>query len=300
MKFYQSKIILFLAFFGLITSCEKEIKLKESEVKARIVINSIFVAEDTLLVNLSESRNILFNNGGDLPFINNGTVVLKDNNGNTVGNLVHSELGNYYLASPFPESGKTYKIEVTAPNFDAVSAVTTVPSSLGVVTLDTLSTGIDKMRISVTLTDNPNEKNYYSMTVLAIETYTFEISPGVFNTDTEINGGVCSKDVNVQGTSADEEGDKCAEELFFSDALFNGGTHTFKLDKWFNAKNADTMIVKVRSVSEDLFKYKTSLQKYNETSGNPFGEPVQVFTNITNGFGIFSGYSEYIDTLILE
>ena len=33
--------------------------------------------------------------------------------------------------------------------------------------------------------------------------------------------------------------------------------------------------------------------------GNPFVEPVQVYENITNGYGIFAGYSSYKDSIVV-
>ncbi|NUM50252.1 MAG: DUF4249 family protein [Flavobacteriales bacterium] len=36
---------------------------------------------------------------------------------------------------------------------------------------------------------------------------------------------------------------------------------------------------------------KISKNKYDATQGNPFVEPVIIYSNIKNGIGIFAGYS---------
>ena len=59
-------------------------------------------------------------------------------------------------------------------------------------------------------------------------------------------------------------------------------------------------ILKLNYSKEDYFKYKLSLEKYQETAGDPFAQPVQVYSNVENGFGIFGGYSVYRDTLFFE
>jgi len=59
------------------------------------------------------------------------------------------------------------------------------------------------------------------------------------------------------------------------------------------------MVATLSSVSEDYYKYNVTLAKYEQTQGDPFAQPVQVYSNIENGFGIFGGYSSFSDTLII-
>jgi len=48
----------------------------------------------------------------------------------------------------------------------------------------------------------------------------------------------------------------------------------------------------LRTVSEDFYKYKITGSVHDNSSDNPFAQPVNVYKNIDNGFGIFAGYSE--------
>lgn len=42
--------------------------------------------------------------------------------------------------------------------------------------------------------------------------------------------------------------------------------------------------------TEEYFKYLEASKKNNEASGNPFAEPVSLFTNINGGVGVFASY----------
>ena len=51
-----------------------------------------------------------------------------------------------------------------------------------------------------------------------------------------------------------------------------------------------TIIVTLRTVSEDFYNYKITGSLHDNSSDNPFAQPVNVYKNIDNGFGIFAGY----------
>jgi hypothetical protein len=48
-----------------------------------------------------------------------------------------------------------------------------------------------------------------------------------------------------------------------------------------------------KSINHDYYTYLKSLNMYYETGGSedPFAEPVVIFSNIENGYGIFGSYS---------
>ena len=52
-------------------------------------------------------------------------------------------------------------------------------------------------------------------------------------------------------------------------------------------------------IDKPFYKYVVSNEAYQAAHNNPFAEPVQVYTNITGGFGIFSGYSFSSQRLLL-
>jgi hypothetical protein len=56
---------------------------------------------------------------------------------------------------------------------------------------------------------------------------------------------------------------------------------------------ADTVEVWIdlQQVDKSYYLYAVSEQKYQQTRNNPFTEPVQVYSNVKNGFGLFSAYN---------
>ena len=59
--------------------------------------------------------------------------------------------------------------------------------------------------------------------------------------------------------------------------------------------------VRVRSVSKEFYQYLLSFDKYQNYSFDPtFSQPVQVFSNVEKGFGIFGGYTAAGMTFIFE
>ncbi|MBO4741668.1 MAG: DUF4249 family protein, partial [Bacteroidales bacterium] len=75
--------------------------------------------------------------------------------------------------------------------------------------------------------------------------------------------------------------------LLFPARNFSGDTCTLTIefDRDFHTDNL--YYVEVVSISESLYKYLSTLNNYYDSQNNPFTEPVQVFTNIRGGLGIF-------------
>lgn len=89
-----------------------------------------------------------------------------------------------------------------------------------------------------------------------------------------------SKDIwNVLGEYSDEK----EVTLFVSDVpVLNKGSQTsFKEEYW----------LEVTGMSEDYYKYQKSYIKQVNNLDNPFASVIEVYSNLTNGVGIFAGYN---------
>jgi len=60
------------------------------------------------------------------------------------------------------------------------------------------------------------------------------------------------------------------------------------------------LYLNLRTVTEDYYIYNKSLSQLAESNQNPFTLPTTTFTNISNGYGLFSAYSSIIDSIIIE
>ena len=56
-----------------------------------------------------------------------------------------------------------------------------------------------------------------------------------------------------------------------------------------NSYKTLSITLHLQNISKSYYYYRTSLELYKDASRNPFAQPVQVFSNINNGFGIFAG-----------
>jgi hypothetical protein len=100
---------------------------------------------------------------------------------------------------------------------------------------------------------------------------------------------ISSEDIG-QNTCMDSEG------IFLRDDLFDGTNKELSLfvNTMYTQKrvfpNGEVVYPEITlyHVSEAYFKYMKSYMFANMNNGNPFAEPTNVYTNVTNGFGIFS------------
>ena len=54
-----------------------------------------------------------------------------------------------------------------------------------------------------------------------------------------------------------------------------------------------TDILNVRAINAEYFKFYQTLGLQSVLSEDPFAEPVNVYSNIENGFGVFAGYKNH-------
>lgn len=88
------------------------------------------------------------------------------------------------------------------------------------------------------------------------------------------------------------------KNLMISDDLFDGQSYQIKAEfhDW-DAKRGKQYHIELISMNRSGYLYRRSIIDYEDAYGDPFAEPVQIFCNIENGYGIFAGYS--IDTYVV-
>jgi hypothetical protein len=83
------------------------------------------------------------------------------------------------------------------------------------------------------------------------------------------------------------------DKVLFKDDLFDGLNKSFRLEIYKNdlwsQQDSVNLLVKLYSLSYDCFMYMLTAEQAGYDS--PFMEPVVVYTNVKEGYGIFAGYS---------
>ncbi len=293
-------IIFFLISIFFI-SCETVIDVNIPLEPTKLVINSTLIPGEPFRVNLSGSQHILDN--GDYKSVSGAEIKIYEN-GQLLTTLPDSTDGKYISGSFMPKAGKKYSIEARKNGFEAVTAEETLPeksAKIISVKIDTVETNdfgyIEKrLEFDIEIDDEGNTENYYEIIVQRKTTgvrYDFSQEPPVI-TDTTIsvrNLYLQSEDPGL------EEFQNYGQSIYFDDGLFNGKKYHMKIstnsERYYDSKDVldDYYEIYLRNTSEAYYLYRRSTELQNWTEDDPFAQPVQVYNNINNGYGIFAGYN---------
>ncbi|MDX5320358.1 MAG: DUF4249 domain-containing protein [Bacteroidota bacterium] len=282
------KRLLPFLFVMLWMACEREVNLTPPLYQSKLVVNGLLSNEDEIRVMVSTSVTALSNQS---PQILEDAQVEIWEDGNSLG-LGQFDVFDKNFAWPVvPQSGKSYRIRVVHPNYPPVDETLIMPSSKAISSVvyeD--SVGIDTSggtlaAITVIINDPGDEENHYR---LRFEYYSLVV-PGF------IPFSFLSNDAVLRNPATIKEDDG---SYVFNDQLFNGSTRniriTFSRDIAFDVPR---FRVVSEVLSEDLYRYQSSIARYEETKDNPLTEPVFVHSNIRGGLGIWAGKIAERDTI---
>lgn len=99
----------------------------------------------------------------------------------------------------------------------------------------------------------------------------------------------------------------------FNDEFFNGLTFPFAFNRGVQAgsekqddeeergyfKRGDTVVVKFASIDNNVYQYWRSFYNSIGNSGSPFASPANVRSNVKGGLGVWAGYGNYLDTIVI-
>ena len=223
-------------------------------------------------------------------------------------NVLETDLFGAYEIKAVVNEGITYTpgdefvITLNYPGLETATSRAVVPenppavSNISVRRLD--NAGFDDEEVSrLTFTiQDPPEENYYRLRVKLIDrviglssqgdtvsilttapvTFNsgFSEDPSVFSTET----GILISDKSFNGTT--KELTINLESYSTSFEYFGGTEETFV--------NSGSGAMYFEQISEDRYNFDRSLENAGNSGGGPFSTPITVFSNVDNGFGIFS------------
>ncbi len=289
MSMKHVKLILIIFLVPILFSCEKVIPFTGEVTQPKIVVNSLFQSNRPWEVHISSSLSVI--DTGTLSNIENASVVILDNQNNLIEFLDHDSLGFYY-GNTYPEAGQLYKIQVEAPNYVNINAEDQLPDSINISNVDTSSSNIgdnERMDISITFTDPINFQNFYRI----------EIEVGLLYEDDFGNMEYFEFPASMilEDPVFENYGGGPVIQGLFTDNSFDGEEKTIEIQidnivKEFDKDDQleiDHITLLLYNITEPTYLFSKSYQVYESASGNPFAQPVQVYSNVNNGFGIFGG-----------
>ncbi len=271
----------------LLSSCQTVVDIDVPLEDRKIVVNALNNTDSLWRVDLSLSRHILDDVHWNV--VPNAEVSVVD----PASNLVIDQLQltgpeSRYTGSKSPEAGKDYLLRVSVPGYEMVEARERFPTAVPIESVSIDSSGLNsddrRIRMALTFSDPPSEENYYEV-VLIWETF-------------YIMHGDTIRSENLISIEADDpalKGNGGFGNILFRDNFFNGKNYTLALSTFaYSQHYGSSYRIVFKNVSKSYYEYKSTLDLQRSVSGDPFAQPVLVFNNIQNGFGIFGGYNQSV------
>lgn len=313
-------------------SCEEEYVIQNNGFQSKIVVNSVFSPDDSWDVSLTSNRNIHDSNTAILP-LESADVVIYNGDGSVHGYLQHTESGNYTNEDLIPEVDQAYKIEVLASGFKSVEARSCVPNKAQIELEHTTVVDVDgvtSVQVDFSIVDQDDSRNNFYVwevitrevddegsyiiteddevfsTVLSLDNLVDDVSNGdyqskIFITDESFQGGSHSTSFltaytpnEVSYSSIDNSSDPSSDSGSGDDGGDGGNDGGSGTSDDSNIQNQ--VFLKVTTVSEELYNYYKSLETYFQKPlpTQSSGKPVEIYSNVTGGLGIFGGFAEVI------
>ncbi len=321
---YSTYIISVLCL-SFLFSCTKELEFDDSSVTQNLVLNSIITPDSLFSVELSETKSIAGTNTCYHP-VNGATIMLyvddTEKGSLTFKRVTSDSVAVYTYDSYYPQNDKTYRLEVSNTAYDDASCETSIPKPVTIMSLDTISNDNSyEMTYEVTFKDSADVSNYYRILIRETkgyitskwneETQTEDTSIVVYSSlesnylesDDPVFSGTESADDYLLDTEADEN-----EFNIFSDELIDGQTYTLDFTRYgyyFDNSNTETdkgefycLTVLLQSISYDEYMYLNTFANDEWNEGSYLSEPIQVYSNLDTGTGIFAGFSTDSATII--
>jgi len=276
----RNKFLYFFVLFAVLktfTSCEKDIELDFNK-PAKLCLNCVLNPDSTVSARLTLSRDI--ENKNTFESVKGAKILLYEN-GQELDTFTFAGNGNYYL-NYHPIFLNKYEITVSHPDFQTISATTAVPQrplvSHNSDTLEYSEQGhYYSIDVNFSIHDLPGNNSYwlYSKATLNGSTHT----GGGFQ---DINAPFID-DFNREIETEAKYGFVYNYYVRISDEGYDGKALTF------NTTRITGSYMNFVSADEHYNKYiKSSVKARLNSEGDlPFREPVQIYSNIKNGHGIF-------------
>lgn len=253
-----------------------------------LVVNGIIYPNEPYSLMISQTQSVLQD---EYPhFIENAQVIIYQNN------LNYDTLqfdGSQFKAQRFLRTGNSYQFSIKVDGFDEAKTEWTFPERpiLDHLSVEELTVteeyGFEYKTLSATFTINDTQdKSYYLMVIKDKDTgspISWKSRDAVF-----IQSG--SGDINTDNTIQEVD---VYNYIWFNDDLFSGKNREITISIPNYGYGFETQIIEyeifIYGISNDLFEFLRRFKLQDETRSNPFSEPVEVFGNLENAYGVLTG-----------
>ncbi len=289
---------LFLIFVCL--GCETVVEINPPEYTPEPVATSFFSPDSVWSVTLHSSLGINAKGDTSTEYITDASVRIMDGS-NMIEVLNYVGNGEYRAnKGRLPASSTKYTLHVDLPGATSIQATSTAPPPVPF-----SDYSIEKVRetggpfsdniyrLKAVFKDAPNP-NFYQIGIyqyiasgvdsLYLRESVNELHPGwacgyVAAAETEI-------DIEGGGTTG-----SCGDTMVVTDRNFDGGTYPWSAtvevsEEWGRSE----LLLVLSSLSEEYFEYQRTLE-HNLFLDPLLDEPINVYSNVRGGLGVFAGYT---------
>lgn len=242
-----------------------------------LVVNAQLSPGQIPTVEVSNSASVFSNNPNDITVQTDAVVIMKAD-GVFWDTLSYDGMLGYFYAPNAIQPNKNYSIHVAHPDFKTANATTSVPSFVNPVTFEWVDK--DAGRAKLRLTPLTNNRYYFIRFI-----------------DDNFGGAIWFRTASpVLETESDpfsaiDGGDEYFYEGWIRPERMNGAEQEIIVElNNYNWGTLDQVSVQLTVLEEDLFRYQRDLR--NADPDNPFAEPVQVHSNVIDGYGLFSAFAQ--------
>ena len=314
MKKIGKHILLAIALWGMLTSCEKEFDLKVKDTENKIVINSIFNTTEPIcaeIVKSSPAMGVI-----EINELKNASVSLYKNDV-FVENLVYqktsSDFIGKFISTTTAVVGKEYTIKVNDPVLKEAEAKSSSPAKTVIdsETVNRIQWGENnctsiRFHFSFILKDIDGPDYYYMtmyLPVLYVNPITKDTSFHAYQYAEILTGNLIYSQLYLKNG------------LLFTDAIFNNknyeisGTATTYSYPFgdFDRTDEENLIldtthlyISMHHLSPELYNFHSSYATKLDNENDIYSEPTPVFSNIENGLGIFGGENVTVKKIVIK
>ena len=263
----------------MLSSCVKDADIELPNADPMLVVSSFISPQDSLVqVAVSLSSPLYSNHIASTKFtpLLNASVII--NNGVNDYHLEYNNKLERYVMDTVKlkiVAGTTYYLYVRSPEGKLASAITTVPVKNTSLQYAVAKDPVDatKYTLQASWKDPAATTDYYIFDVRYTSFFLYTGYSSIFGPFTDTiktwDGGT----------------------YYVKDNQNNGGAFNRNETFIYNPAKKDTVYTTLTTISEEYFDYQDKLNLAYQSMSTPFSEPVQMYTNVKGGLGIFASYN---------
>ena len=282
----------------LMISCTTPVDITESDFIPKMVVGGVFTPGEPVRVLISPERDIL---SVLVPedHISGASVALNQNNQEITilvekRNALDSTIidpGAYEasgLDATIIEMGSTYEVTISKAGYPNARAMVTIPSVIPVFNVDTSYVtrfgGEFTLNVVILIPEVVSEAYYQLYTVLEFGEYESDSITRLIDT-------------TLPTVESFKLEDHLLDDLLFEDGKIPNDRKVKLRLPLPNVRSlregpGPTFTMELRNLSEEYFRYLDTSLLQELQSGDPFSQPVNVFSNVEGGLGIVGSYTK--------